>query len=119
MVAAVVRDFFCTMPNQTCIFLPAMQKTEITCHADLCFGLDNPTLWPQPWVKMYCYLGSIPRKPKDPNDCLSIMWWEPTIDDFKSLGSSLVDGLGKLLGLKLISLQRLMSSMEGRIKDHK
>ena len=82
-------------------------------------SLDDPTLWPQPWVKMYCHLGSIPRKPKDPNDCLSIMWWHPTVDDFKSLGGSLVDGLGELSGSKLSSLQRMMSSMEGRIEDHK
>ena len=107
------------VPNQTRISLPAMQKTEVTCLADVHFGPDDPTLWPQPWVKMYCHLGSIPRKPEDPNDCLSIMWWNPTIDDFKSLGGSLVDGLGELLGSKLLSLQRMMSSMEGRIKDHK
>ena len=62
---------------------------------------------------------TIPGKPKDPNDCLSIMWWEPTIDDFKSLGSSLVSGSGELSGSKLWSLQRLMLNMEGRIEDYK
>ena len=47
------------------------------------------------------------------------MWWEPTHDDFKSFGGSLVDGLGKLLGLKQLSLWKMMSSMESRVEDHK
>ena len=34
-------------------------------------------------------------------------------------GGSLVDGLGELSGSRLLSLQRMMSSMEGRIEDHK
>jgi hypothetical protein len=68
---------------------------------------------------MYCHLGSIPRKPDDPNDPLSIMWWDPTTDDFELSGGSLVDGLGGLWGSKLLSLRNLMSSMEERIEDHK
>jgi len=64
-------------------------------------------------------LGAIPRKPDDPDDPLSIMWWDPTIDDFKHFGGSVVDGLGELSGSKLLSLQNLMSKMEGRIEDHK
>ena len=25
-------------------------------------------LWPQPWVKEFCHLGAIPRKPDNPED---------------------------------------------------
>jgi hypothetical protein len=96
MVAAVVGDFVCTTPNQSRIFLPRMHQTEVKLRADVRYRPDDSTLWPQPWVDVYCHLGSVPRKPDDPNDCLSIMWWDPTRDDFKSFGGSLVDKLGEL-----------------------
>jgi hypothetical protein len=96
-----------------------MQKSEVKLRADVRFGPDDPTLWPQPWVEMHCHLGAIPRKPDDPNDPLSIMWWDPTPDDFKFFGGSLVDGLGELSGSRLLSLRELMSSMEEKIEDHK
>jgi hypothetical protein len=96
-----------------------MQNTELKLRADVRCGWDDPTLWPQPWVQSYCHLGAIPRKPDDPNDDLSIMWWDPTPDGFKSFGGSLVDGLGELSGSMLLSLRKMMSSMEGRIEDHK
>jgi hypothetical protein len=112
-------DFVCTTPNQTRIFLPSFQKSEVKLRADIRYGPDDPMLWPQPWVDLYCHLGAIPRKPDDPNDRLSIMWWDPTLDDFKSSGGSLVDGLGELSGSKLLSLQSRMSNMEDRIEDHK
>jgi hypothetical protein len=118
-VAAVVEDYICTTPNQTCIFLPSFQKTDLKLRADVRYGPDDPMLWPQPWVDKYCHLGAIPRKPDDPNDPLSIMWWDPTCDDFKSFGGSLVDGIGELSGLRLLSLRNMLSSMEGRIEDHK
>ena len=96
-----------------------MQKTEMKLCADIRYGPDDATLWPQPCVVLYCHLGSIPRKPDDPNDCLSIMWWDPTRDDFESFDGSLVDGLGKLSRSKLLSLQNMMSSLEDRVEDHK
>jgi hypothetical protein len=119
MVAAVIEDVVCTTPNQTRIFLPPMQKTEVKLRADLRYGAEDPTLWPQPWIDFHCHLGSIPRKPDDPDDPLSIMWWDPTTDDFKFSGGSLVDGLGELSGSKLLSLQKMKSSMEDKIEDHK
>ena len=118
-VAAVVGDFVCTTPNQTRIFLPPMQKSEVKLRADVRYGPDDPTLWPQPWVENYCHLGAIPRKPDDLNDPLSIMWWDPTSDDFEFFGDTLVDGLGQLSGSKLLSLRKMMSSMENRIENHK
>jgi hypothetical protein len=70
-------------------------------------------------VENYCHLGAIPRKPDDPYDPLLIMWWDPTCDDIKRFGNGLVDGIGELSGLKLLPLRKMLSSMEGRIKDHK
>ena len=88
-------------------------------RADIRYGSDDPTLWPQPWVEQFCHLGSIPRKPDDPNDRLSIMWWDPTRDDFISCGGSLVDGLGQLSGSKLLCFRDLMSCMDSRVEDHR
>ena len=119
LVAAVVEDFVCTTPNQKCIFLPSMKSTDLKLRADVRYGPDDPTLWPQPWVDNYCHLGAIPRKPVDPDDLLSIMWWDPTCDDFISFGNGSVDGIGVLSGSKLLSLRNMLSTMEGRIEDHK
>ena len=95
-----------------------MQKSEVKLRADIRYGPDDPTLWPQPLVEVYCHLGAIPRKPDDPNDHLSIMWWDPTLDDFKSFSGSLVDGLGELSRSKLLSLWEMMTIIEDRVEDH-
>ena len=96
-----------------------MQKSEVKLCADVRYGPDDPTLWPQPWVEEWCHLGSIPSKPNDVNDPLSIMWWDPTPDDFVSFGDSVVNGLGELSGSKLLSLRNLKSSIESRVEEHK
>jgi hypothetical protein len=96
-----------------------MENSEVKLRADVRYGPDDPTLWPQPWFELYCHMGSIPRKPDDLNDPLSIMWWDPTSDDFIYFGGSIINGLGELSGSKLLSLQKMMSSLEERIEDHK
>jgi hypothetical protein len=118
-VAAVIGDFVCTTPNQTRIFLPPMQKSELKLRADVRYGPDDPTLWPQPYVVNFCHLGAIPRKPDDPNDPLSTLWWDPARDDFIFSGGNIVDGLGELSGSKLLLLRNLMSNMDEKIKDHR
>ena len=87
-----------------------MHETEAKLHADIRYGPDDSILWPQPLVETYRHLGAIARKPDDSNDSLSIMWWDPTLDDFKSFGGSLVGGLGELSGSKLLSLRKMISS---------
>jgi hypothetical protein len=52
-VAAVVGDFVCLMPNQTRIFLPLMQNSEVKLRVDKRYGPDDTTLWPQLWVEMW------------------------------------------------------------------
>ena len=118
-MAAIIGDFVCTSPNQTQIFLPSLQETELKLRADMRYGQDDPTQWPHPWIGTYCHLGSIPRKPNDPNDPLSIMWLDPTGDDFESSGGGLVDGLGELSASKVLSFQKMMHSLESRIEDYK
>lgn len=118
-MAAVVKDFVCTTPNQHRIPLPPIQRREVHLRADFRYGPDDPTLWPQPWIAVHCHLGTIPRKPDDPDDPLSIMWWDPTRDDFKSLDGSLVDGLGELSSPKFLSLQAMVRNLESRLDDYK
>jgi hypothetical protein len=64
-------------------------------------------------------LGAIPRKPDDVNDPLSIMWWDPTRDDFKSSDGSLVDGLGELSRTKFLSFQAMATTVENRVEIYK
>ena len=82
-------------------------------------ALPISTHWPQPWSEKCCHMGSIPRKPNDPNDSLSIMWWDPTPDDFNSFGCSFIYGLGELSGSKLLSLKEMMSGIEDRFENYK
>ena len=118
-IAAVINDFVCTTPNQDHIFLPPMQKRDVHLCADFRYGPDDPTLWPQPWVIQYPHLGAIPRKPEDSEDPLSIMWWDPTCNDFKSFDASLVDGLGKLSRIKLPLLEGMKKELESRVEEYK
>ena len=118
-VAAIIKEFVCTTPNQSRIFLPALQRRQVLLRQDFCYGPDDSTLWPQPWVAMYCHLAAIPRKPNDSNDALSLMWWDPTPEDFKSFDGSLVDGLAELSRPNFLLLQAMMISLESRLEDYK
>lgn len=95
-----------------------MQKREVFLRDDFRYGPDDHTLWPQPWVSVWSHLGAIPRKPEDSNDPLSIMWWDPTRDDFKTFEGSLVDGLGELSRPKFLSFRAIMTSLENRFEDY-
>ena len=119
VVAAVIKDFVCTTPNQDHILLPSMQKREVYLRADYRYGLDDCTLWPQPWIEVFCHLGAIPRKPDNVDDPLSIMWWDPTRNDFETFDRGLIDGLGQLLKSKNFLLKEMMTSLESRIEDYK
>ena len=68
---------------------------------------------------MYCYLGAIPRKPDNIDNPLSLMWWNPTRNDFESFEGTHVDGLDELSRTKLLSFQAMMTSLESRFEDYK
>ena len=91
----MIGDWLVTSPNQDVIWYPPWDKRNVRLRADVRYGFDDPTLWPQAYVIQYPHLGAIPRKPDDPNDPLSIMWWDPTESDFTRC-PGLVDGLGQL-----------------------
>jgi len=95
-----------------------MQKREIHLCADFRYGPDDPSLWPQPWIVEYPHLGAILRKPDDPLDPLSIMWWDPSHNDFESFSGGIIDGLGELSKSKLSLLEVMMRGLESRIEDY-
>ena len=118
-VAAILTDFVCTTPNQDRIYLPPMQRREVHLRADFRYGPDDPTLWPQPWVKEYPHLGAIPRKPDDCDNPLSIMWWDPTLKEFDSYNGGLVDRIGELLKSKFLEFEKMKKNLEDRVEDYK
>ena len=86
-------------------------------HSDYRYGPDNHTLWPQPYLIDYPYLGAIPKKPEDPEDPLSVMWWDPTRDDFEPLEAGVLEGLGRLSTLKFKELEKIMHDIQDRITE--
>jgi hypothetical protein len=53
-------------------------------------------LWPQFYTTEFPHLGATLKKPQDPKDPISVMWWTPSETDFVPLSTGLVDGLGQL-----------------------
>ncbi|KAF8805279.1 hypothetical protein BYT27DRAFT_7258384 [Phlegmacium glaucopus] len=117
-VAAAIQDFVCTTPNQNQILLPPMQRRDVYLRSDFCYGPDDPTLWPQLYLLEYPHLGAIPRRPEDPNDSLSIMWWNPTCEDFHPLDNGVLDGLGQLSISKYWMFEGMMKEMQERIFEY-
>jgi len=86
-------------------------------RSDYRYGPDDHTLWPQPYLANYPYLGAIPRKPEDPDDPLSIMWWDPTRDDFEPWEAGVLEGLGRLSTSKFKELEKMMHDIQDRITE--
>jgi hypothetical protein len=107
------------MPNQDKILLPPMQTREVFLCSDLRYGPDNPTLWPQPYLTRYPHLGAIPRRPEDPNYPLSIMWWNPTRDDFLPLKNDFMEGLGQLSVSNLWRFEEKMIETDDKITEYR
>ena len=119
--AAIIKAFLCTMPNQDVIWVPGNTRDGVYLHADLRYGPHNPTLWPlaQLYVSDLCHLGAIPSKPMDPDNPLSIMWWNPTCGDFISTEFGVLDGLGKLRSARYAQFQTMKREMVDRVDNYR
>ncbi|KAJ6631633.1 hypothetical protein B0H10DRAFT_2207256 [Mycena sp. CBHHK59/15] len=103
-VGAVIQmggaSFFITSNARYIPGLPITHENKIFIRADMWYGPDDPTLWPQAYSSAFCHLGTIPKKPTSEKKIKEhgIMWWDPTPADFVSLdmGRSIIRGLGKL-----------------------
>ena len=112
-------DWLITSPNQDVIWHPPWDKRSVRLCADARYGFDDPTLWPQAYVIEYTHLGAIRRKPDDPNDPLSIMWWDPTESDFTHCPNGLVHGLGQLSKNMLEKFDACREELVKRIDEYK
>ncbi|RDB23170.1 hypothetical protein Hypma_009677 [Hypsizygus marmoreus] len=73
------------------LWLPMMKPwaRKVYLRADGRFGMEDRTLWPQFYCYGFDYIICIPRKPSDPNDPLSVLWWDPQDAELvKTQGSS-------------------------------
>ena len=118
-VAALKGDYLITTPNQDVIWFPPWGKRNVCLCANIWYGFDDLTLWPQPYMIEYPYLSAIPRKPDSEDDPLSIMWWNPTQSDFISTSNNLVNGLGSLAPGKFEKLCHCKNELMRRIDDYK
>ena len=70
-----------TSPNCTTIPMPILGVRTVKARRDGCYALDDCTQHPQYYVSGFEYICCIPRRPDDPNDPLSIMWFMPSYAD--------------------------------------
>lgn len=101
-------------------YIPAMPSVktphEVFLRADMRYGTDDPTLWPQPFSQKFCHFAAIPQREARPD--LEIMWWNPERTDF-IFGSSLTSRLGRLSRRKLLLFQELTSKISTRATSNR
>jgi hypothetical protein len=111
--------YFITSPNQDFIPTPPLGNSrKVTIRADGLYGDDDSICWPQPYFPYFCHHGAIPLRNSLPAH--SIMWWEPTRDQFAPLNdpTALIRGLGKLSEGKLQELKRSASVLFSRVQSY-
>ena len=114
--ACHIGEFVITSPNSETIPCPQWGESDVRLRADYRYGPDDFTLWPQQYIEVFCHLGAVPRKPTDPSDPLSLMWWDPTETDFTVAQGSLFDGFGTLSMEKYVLFNNLCSSLSTRVR---
>ncbi|KAF9040965.1 hypothetical protein BJ165DRAFT_1406932 [Panaeolus papilionaceus] len=98
----------CMTPNQDMVpYPPYTTVRSLRVRADLRYSRHDHTLFLQPYVAFYSHLGAIPRKPTNTNHPLTIMWWDPTPNDFVALTGGILLGTGSL-ATNLLNVFRAM-----------
>lgn len=100
-----------TSPNADYVPRPEFGSSSIQLRADLRYGIDDATIWPQPISKTYPYLSVIRRRPSNPSDPLSVLWWTPTLSHFTPANNCAVFGLGNFKRSYLDPLYTLVKSL--------
>ncbi|RDB20396.1 hypothetical protein Hypma_012500 [Hypsizygus marmoreus] len=93
-------------------------------RADGRFAMEDRSLWPQYYSYGFDYIICIPRKPSDPNDPLSILWWDPQDSELSLVEGNSVDiRLYELPANRLAQLQvwrdRLVEEANEYQRTHK
>lgn len=118
-MAAIKDDTVVTSPNADYVPEILDPSTEVKLRADLRYGPDDATLWPQPYLDNYPYLSVIKRKTQDPHSQRNVMWWLPKASDFEQSNAAMVKGVGTLTGTEMDSLKEQVRSLLKRVRDHR
>lgn len=88
-------------------------------RADGRFGFKDRSLWPQHYASRFEYICCIPRQPEDPEDTLSMLWWNPGSIDFVPVAGSSVDlPLGELAPDPRTKLQAWRDQLVAEVKEY-
>jgi hypothetical protein len=118
-VAAIVGDTVVTSPNADYVPEVLDPSAEVKLRADLQYGPDDATLWPQPYLENYPYLSVIPCKTQNPHGHRSVMWWLPKASDFEQSNAAMVKGVGTLTGTEMDSVKGQVTSLLKRVRDYR
>lgn len=113
-------QYICTTPNQCYIpYPPTIGAHSPRIRADFRYGIHDHTLFPQPYVQFYSHLGAIPRKPRDDNESLAIMWWDPRPEDFVASNGGILFGTGSLAKPKFALLESMNRELQARVAKYR
>jgi hypothetical protein len=112
------KQYFVTSLNEDFIPEPPLNSRQVFMRADSLYGDDDPLCWPQPYNPFFCHHAAIPLRNSLPAH--SIMWWEPTRDQFAQLDdpTAPIQGLGKLSEAKLQELKHSASVLFPRMQAY-
>ncbi|PPQ76810.1 hypothetical protein CVT24_011653 [Panaeolus cyanescens] len=113
-------NYICTTPNQDWIPVPPNDGFHsLRLRVDLRYGVYDYTLHPQLDIDFYCHHAAIPRRPTSPTDPLSIMWWDPTDQDFVTASGGILLGVGHLSKDKVDRFQALEQDIQKRTQNYR
>jgi len=108
-----------TSPNAGYIPEILDPSMEVKLCADLRYGPDDATLWPQPYLDNYPYLSVILRLTQDPHSQRNVMWWLPKASDFEQSNTAMGKGVGTLTGTEMDSLKEQVRLLLKWVRDYR
>ena len=111
-------DYYITTPNQNNIYTPP-GSCKVYARLDGRYGPDDHTQWPQPFSHTAPYLCCIPKRKRQATED-SIMWWNPTREDFDPMllqGWNI--GIGFLPDHELQSMEQSCERLNQRVEQYR
>lgn len=110
---------FVTTPNASSIFHPPFgQNRDMRLRKDFRFADDDWLIWPQPYSRDRCHFAAIRKKPHN-RYRLSIMWWQPSREDFILQNGDVINGLGLLSRFQLLCFSEQIEGLKDRLDVYK
>ncbi|KAJ6631301.1 hypothetical protein B0H10DRAFT_2206989 [Mycena sp. CBHHK59/15] len=108
-------SYFVTTNAHYVPFMPPTDPKKIMVQRDMCYGPDDPVLWPQLYTDTFCHLAAIPKAPTSAQgqQKFGVMWWNPAHDNFvcPKSGLTLTHGLGRLCLKQFTKLSDLVHTL--------